>query len=77
MSSSMAISVPSTFPFYTGLRDIFTVLSRPQRKRKIVVYTDDDDRNRVNGAYIMGSYMFCVNKVADQNLFLFIKLVIQ
>ncbi|KAK6023776.1 hypothetical protein OSTOST_10427, partial [Ostertagia ostertagi] len=32
-------------------------LVEAQRKRKIVVYTDDDDRNRVNGAYIMGSYM--------------------
>ncbi|VDM65936.1 unnamed protein product, partial [Strongylus vulgaris] len=28
-----------------------------QRKRKIVVYTDSDERNRVNGAYILASYL--------------------
>ncbi|ETN73966.1 hypothetical protein NECAME_04187 [Necator americanus] len=32
-------------------------LIETQRKRKIVVYTDSDERNRVNGAYIMASYL--------------------
>ncbi|PIO53099.1 hypothetical protein TELCIR_25582, partial [Teladorsagia circumcincta] len=41
-----------------------------QRKRKIVVYTDDDDRNRVNGAYIMGSYMIIYQGVSADAAYL-------
>uniref|UniRef100_A0A1I7XTD3 protein-tyrosine-phosphatase n=1 Tax=Heterorhabditis bacteriophora TaxID=37862 RepID=A0A1I7XTD3_HETBA len=32
-------------------------LVESQRKRKLVVYTNPDPKNRVNGAYVMGSYL--------------------
>ncbi|VDO10889.1 unnamed protein product, partial [Haemonchus placei] len=45
-------------------------LVEAQRKRKIVVYTDDDDRNRVNGAYIMGSYLIIYQGVSADAAYL-------
>ncbi|WKX93192.1 hypothetical protein Q1695_010887 [Nippostrongylus brasiliensis] len=45
-------------------------LVEAQRKRKIVVYTDDDDRNRVNGAYIMGAYLIIYHGITADAAYL-------
>ncbi|KHJ94262.1 dual specificity phosphatase, catalytic domain protein, partial [Oesophagostomum dentatum] len=41
-----------------------------QRKRKIVIYTDNDERNRVNGAYIMGSYLIIYHGITADAAYL-------
>ncbi|KAK6733266.1 hypothetical protein RB195_017175 [Necator americanus] len=45
-------------------------LIETQRKRKIVVYTDSDERNRVNGAYIMASYLIIYHGVTADAAYL-------
>ncbi|KAL6733783.1 hypothetical protein Aduo_004403 [Ancylostoma duodenale] len=45
-------------------------LIESQRKRKIVVYTDGDERNRVNGAYIMASYLIIYHGVTADAAYL-------
>ncbi|KAJ1355483.1 hypothetical protein KIN20_012918 [Parelaphostrongylus tenuis] len=45
-------------------------LNEAQRKRKIVAYTNSDERNRVNGAYIMGSYLIIYHGVSADAAYL-------
>ncbi|KAE9413123.1 hypothetical protein Angca_005424 [Angiostrongylus cantonensis] len=45
-------------------------LIEAQRKRKIVVYTSNDERNRVNGAYIMGSYLIIYQGISADAAYL-------
>ncbi|KJH50700.1 dual specificity phosphatase, catalytic domain protein [Dictyocaulus viviparus] len=40
------------------------------RKRKIIAYTNNDERNRVNGAYIMGSYLIIYHGVSADTAYL-------
>lgn len=39
------------------MNDSDIIMFQSQKKRKTVVYTNNDDRNKLNAAYMMGAYL--------------------